>query len=219
MTGILELFAFIFILIFSVVIHEVAHGSAANALGDPTAKYAGRLTLNPVRHFDLFGSLIFPVFTFLVSQGAAVFGWAKPVPINPNNFRDQRYGSAKVALAGAGANVAVALAFGLALRFLLGLGIVSGMASTFYDMFTYIVVINLVLATFNLIPIPPLDGSHVLFAILPPSQEDFKIFLQQYGWMILVFLIFFPIGNFSFFNSLFKLVIFFYQIIVGAPLL
>lgn len=219
MTGIIEFIALIFILIFSVVIHEVAHGSVANRLGDPTAKYEGRLTLNPIKHFDFIGSFLVPLTLFLATAGRAVFGWAKPVPINPNNFRDQKYGSAKVAIAGAGANIALAVVFGLILRFLLGLGIINPVASSLYDMFTYIVAINLILAIFNLVPVPPLDGSHVLFAFLPPSQNDFKIFLAQYGWIILLFLIFFSVGNFSFFELLFRAVRFFFRLIVGAPLL
>jgi len=219
MTGILELIALILILMFSVVIHEVAHGTVASWLGDPTAKYSGRLTLNPLKHLDLFGSFLLPLGLFLATGGRAVLGYAKPVPINPNNFSDQKYGSAKVAVAGAGSNIVLALIFGLILRFLLGFGLVSPAASTMYDMFTYIVAINLLLAIFNLVPIPPLDGSHVLFAFLPPSQDDFKIFLQKYGWAVLLFLLFFPIGNFNFLELLSTIVGYVYKLIVGFPLL
>ena len=110
----------IIILIFSIVIHEVSHGAMANYLGDPTAKYAGRLTLNPLRHLDPIGSVILPLFLILMAKltgGGIIIGWAKPVPINPYNFRDQKYGSAKVALAGPAANLIIGLVFGLALRF------------------------------------------------------------------------------------------------------
>ena len=219
MTGILEVIAMILILIFSVVIHEVAHGSVANMLGDPTAKYVGRLTLNPLKHLDIFGSFLIPLSLYLLTQGRFVFGYAKPVPINPSNFRDKRYGSAKVALAGAGANVVLALVFGLLLRFLLGFGVVNPAASTLYDMFTFIIVINLFLAFFNLVPIPPLDGSHVLFTFLPPSQEDLRIFLQQFGPIILIFILFFPLGSFSLINGLFSIVAAAYKLFVGMPLL
>lgn len=109
----------IIILIFSAVIHEVAHGAMASRLGDQTAKYAGRLTLNPIKHLDLFGSIILPVTLIIISNltggGGFIFGWAKPVPINPYNFRDQKYGAAKVAMAGPGSNFAIALFFGLIL--------------------------------------------------------------------------------------------------------
>ncbi len=219
MTGIIFLLALILILIFSVVIHEVAHGSVANYLGDPTAKYAGRLTLNPLKHLDLFGSFLLPIATYVISGGTMVFGAAKPVPINPNNFRDQKYGSAKVAIAGVATNFLIAAVFGLILRFLLGLNIVSGVTSSVYDLLTYVVFINLILGIFNLVPIPPLDGSHVLFTFLPPSQEDFKNFLMRYGWVILIFLFIFPIGSFSLLNSIFNMAAFFYKLLVGAPLI
>jgi len=180
----------ILILILSVVIHEVSHGAMANHLGDPTAKYAGRLTLNPIRHLDPIGSVILPIFLVIMSRltgGGIIFGWAKPVPINPYNFRDQKYGSAKVALAGPASNFAIALVFGTALRFLPHLSLISGISL----IFSYIVYINILLAVFNLLPIPPLDGSHILFTFLPVGAENLKIFLQQYGLFILLFIIFF----------------------------
>ena len=180
----------ILILILSVVIHEVSHGAMANHLGDPTAKYAGRLTLNPIRHLDPIGSVILPIFLVIMARltgGGIIFGWAKPVPINPYNFRDQKYGSAKVALAGPASNFAIALVFGTALRFLPHLSLISGISL----IFSYIVYINILLAVFNLLPIPPLDGSHILFTFLPVGAENLKIFLQQYGLFILLFIIFF----------------------------
>ena len=117
----MEYIFLIVVLIFSIVIHEVSHGAMANHLGDPTAKYAGRLTLNPIKHLDPIGSVILPIFLVIMAQmtgGGIIFGWAKPVPVNPYNFRDQKYGSLKVSLAGPGANLAIALFFGLLLRFL-----------------------------------------------------------------------------------------------------
>jgi len=173
----------IIVLIFSVVIHEIAHGAVANSQGDPTAKYAGRLSLNPLKHLDWFGSFIMPLLLYYATQGAFVFGYAKPVPINPFNFRDQKYGQIKVSLAGVGANFALALFFGIALRFLLTISIPGG--TELYNLLAVIVWTNLLLAIFNLVPIPPLDGSHILFALLPASQEDFKIFLQKYGFIFL----------------------------------
>jgi Zn-dependent protease len=182
----MEYLFLIIILIFSIVIHEVSHGAVANYLGDPTAKYAGRLTLNPIKHLDPIGSVILPLFLILI-KSPVLFGWAKPVPINPFNFRDQRYGPAKSALAGPAANLTIALVFGLALRFFPALNAIPEL--TF--MFSYIVFINLLLAIFNLLPVPPLDGSHILFTFLPPSLDNLKIFLSQFGIFILFFIIFF----------------------------
>lgn len=218
MTGILELIAVLLVLLFSVVIHEVAHGTVANWMGDQTAKYSGRLTLNPLKHLDPIGSFLLPFSLYLAKVGF-IWGWAKPVPINPANFRDQKYGTAKVAVAGAAANLTLAVIFGLALRILLGLNLIGPAASTMYDMFTYIVVINLFLAIFNLVPLPPLDGSHILFTFLPPSQDDFKNFLQKYGFFILLVLLFFPIGDFSFAGFLEAILSVLFKLVVGSPLL
>ena len=172
------------------MLHEVSHGAMADYLGDPTAKYAGRLTLNPLKHLDPIGSVILPIFFILMAKltgGGIIFGWAKPVPINPYNFRDQKYGSAKVALAGPGSNLAIALIFGLVLRFFPIISTFPALSFTF----SYVVYINILLAVFNLLPIPPLDGSHILFTFLPVGAENLKIFLQQYGLFILLFIIFF----------------------------
>ena len=198
----------IIVLIFSVVIHEIAHGAVANSLGDPTAKLAGRLTLNPLSHLDLFGSFIIPLF-LIVTTGIG-FGYAKPVPINPFNFRDQKYGMIKVAVAGVAANFALAIIFGLILRVLLHSTIFVN--PDFNNLLAIIVGTNLWLAVFNLVPIPPLDGSHVLFAFLPRSQEDFKIFLQRYGFIFFIFFIFYFSGIIS------PIVNFLGSLIIGAPL-
>jgi len=207
----MEVLFLIVILIFSVVIHEISHGAVAYQLGDPTAKYAGRLTLNPIKHLDPIGSVLVPIFLVIMSQitgGGIIFGWAKPVPINPYNFRDQKYGSLKVALAGPGANLAVAIFFGLLLRFFSGLITFPGLAL----MFSYIVYINILLAIFNLLPIPPLDGSHILFAFLPSSWQNLKIFLSQFGFFILLFIIFFL------FPWVVYIINLIFSLIVGSPL-
>jgi len=199
----------IIILIFSAVIHEVSHGTMANYLGDSTAKYSGRLTLNPLKHLDPFGSFLLPLLMLLATGGRGpVFGWAKPVPINPYNFRDQKYGSAKVAAAGPAANFAVALFFGLALRFFPAISAVPGL----HLMFSYVVYINLLLGIFNLLPIPPLDGSHILFTFLPQGLENLKITLRQFGLFILLFVIFFL------FNWVVLLINWIFSLIVGTNL-
>lgn len=186
----MEILFLLAILLLSIVIHEVSHGLMANYLGDPTPKYAGRLSLNPLRHLDPIGSLLVPLF-LIIMRSSFLFGWAKPVPINPYNFRDQKYGSAKVSLAGPGANLLVALVFGLAIRFF---GDPTA-PSPLFSMFSLIVLINILLAVFNLLPIPPLDGSHILFTFLPYRAEEMKRFLIQYGFLILV--LFIAFGGFE----------------------
>jgi len=175
----------ILILIFSVVIHEVSHGYAAYIQGDNTAKFAGRLTLNPLKHLEWFGSFILPVLSYIT--GGFIIGWAKPVPFNPYNLRNQRWGEAIVAFAGPLSNICIALFFGLLIRF----GVAQSFGQAFFHMTTMIVFINLVLATFNLIPVPPLDGSKILFSILPYSMQNLRDFLEQNGIFIMLFVIFF----------------------------
>ena len=195
------------VLLFSVIIHELSHGSVAYSLGDPTAKYEGRLTLNPLKHLDPFGSVILPLFLFLF-QSPVLVGWAKPVPVNPYNFKDQKWGSLKVALAGPSSNIALALFFGLLMRFIptAFFSLVPGM----FLIFSFIVQINIMLAIFNLIPIPPLDGSWVLFKFIPERFLKFKMFLQQYGVFILIFFIF--LGGLQ---GAFFITQFFYNLIIG----
>lgn len=171
----------------SVVIHEFSHGWMAFYLGDPTAKYYGRLTLNPIKHLDFFGSFLFPLLLVII-RSPVVFGWAKPVPFNPYNLRDQKYGPAKVAAAGPLANLSVVLIFGLLIRLLPQTILV---ATGLGQIFSWIIFFNLLLAFFNLIPIPPLDGSKLLFALLPASLDRVRIFTEQYGMIFLfLFLIF-----------------------------
>ena len=150
------------VLIFSVVVHEVAHGVAADKLGDPTARLAGRLTLNPIPHIDILGSIIVPV---LASFTGYYFGWAKPVPVNPYNFKHLReWGEAITAFAGPLSNLAIATICGLTMR----LGVVPDLAQALF----YIVAINCSLFILNMIPFPPLDGSKVLSAFLPGSVGE-----------------------------------------------
>ena len=170
------------ILLFSIIMHEIAHGSVALRLGDPTAKNAGRLTLNPLKHIDTFGTILLPLLLVLI-RSPFVVGWAKPVPVNPYNFRDQRWGALKVSVAGPATNFLIAVIFGLAIRFI-------PLPETLKFLFGLIVIYNFVLALFNLIPIPPFDGSHILFSVLPARFNSLKIFLHQYGLYLLLVLMF-----------------------------
>lgn len=171
----------------SVVIHEVAHGYAALYFGDKTAEYAGRLTLNPLKHLDPFGSVILPLL-LVISNAPFLIGWAKPVPYNPENLRDKKKGILWVASAGIIANLSIAVFFGIIIRISLATGI---LGSSFIELSSVIVLLNIVLAIFNLIPIPPLDGSKILFTLLGRSGRGLENFASKYSIFILLFFIFF----------------------------
>ncbi|MFH0890854.1 MAG: site-2 protease family protein [Candidatus Liptonbacteria bacterium] len=155
-----KIFQFL-VLIISVMVHEISHGYIAEKLGDPTARLAGRLTFNPVKHVDIFGSIILPLLLFL-SNSPVMIGWAKPVPYNPYNLRDQKHGPLKVALAGPFSNIFLALFFGMLVRF--GLGY---LPIQLIWLLAIIVLTNISLGVFNLLPIPPLDGAQILTLLLP----------------------------------------------------
>lgn len=147
------------VLIFSAIIHEVMHGVAAERLGDKTARYAGRITLNPLSHLDPVGSVLLPVI-LLLTHSPIFFAWAKPVPYNPYNLRPGRWSEAIVAGAGPLSNIVIALVFGILIRF-------GGLDPAVDSVLFLVVVMNVMLCTFNLFPIPPLDGSKVLMPLLP----------------------------------------------------
>lgn len=173
----------------SVVVHEVAHGYTAYLLGDNTARNSGRLTLNPIKHLDPFGSVILPLLLVLMQAGF-VIGWAKPVPYNPANLRDEKKGTFFVSIAGILANLILAIVFGILIRFApLFIGV--AFLGAFYKIASIIVLLNLVLALFNLIPIPPLDGSKVLFSFLPVKYRYIENFLEKWGMFLLLFFIIF----------------------------
>lgn len=176
-------------LIIAIVFHEVAHGLAALALGDPTAREQRRLSLNPLRHVDPVGTLLVPGALALV--GGPVFGWAKPVPVNAQRLDNPRYGMMAVAAAGPATNLVLALVAAIVLGVLAGLGIgqetvAAGIAGS---LLTTFILINLFLAFFNLLPIPPFDGSHIVGGLLPRSMAMQWQKLQQVGMVLLVVLI------------------------------
>ena len=207
-TGIAITIFSLIVLLFSVIIHELAHGYVAFSLGDPTAKYEGRLTLNPLKHLDPFGSVILPLLLLIATAGQGpIFGWAKPVPINPYNFKDQKWGTLKVSISGPLTNFGIAIIFGLLIRFLNFPQLLPLM-----QLLSIVVFYNFLWGIFNLVPIPPLDGSWILFRFLPPGLEKVKMFLQQYGLFILIFFIFF--GGLSGLVNLSQLM---YNLVVGSP--
>jgi Zn-dependent protease len=198
----MEILIFLPVLLFSVVVHEVAHALVAKWEGDPTAERLGRITLNPIPHLDLVGSLIVPLVLFFL-PGNFIFGWAKPVPVNPNNFRDYRRGDIRVSLAGITANLGLAVLCTVLLGVLLKVGGAGGpqggppggvlgvlQAAAYFGLF-----INLILAVFNLIPLPPLDGSHVVYHLLPQPLADRYRAMGRYGILILMGLVFFFPGG------------------------
>lgn len=187
----------IIVLIMSVVVHEYAHGFVANSLGDPTAKLQGRLTLNPLKHLEWFGSFIVPLITSMVGLG---FGWAKPVIINPYNFKNPKRDELLVALAGPLSNFILAGFFAFVIRLLLGGYFpVSFVLGTFgqglISIFSIIVLVNITLAIFNLIPVPPLDGSKVLFSLIPAGSSQLRANIERFSfiYIVLVILVIWPI--------------------------
>lgn len=207
MNEIIQVFAFL-VLIFSIIIHEYAHGWVADQLGDPTARYMGRLTLNPIAHIDLMGSIIVPLLLY-ISQAGFIVGWAKPVPYNPYNLRDQKKGPALVALAGPGVNFLIAIIFGIIIRILVAQDPIA--YANIITFFSIIVLYNILLAVFNLVPLPPLDGSKILEYILPPSFHGIMETLEKNYMLFLVIFILFGFG------LIIPIINFLYEIITGNP--
>lgn len=190
----------------SVIIHEVSHGFMAEKFGDKTARLAGRLTLNPIPHLDLFGSIILPVL-LIVTHAGFLFGWAKPVPYNPNNLTNRRWGTLAVASAGILANLFIAIIFGVFIR----LGVYFDYANpSFYFICGLIAFVNLLLAFFNLMPFPPLDGSKILFSFLPARFARFEDLLERYSIIIFLLFIFFI------WDRIFPGVFYVYHLLVGS---
>ncbi len=174
-----SLLIYFVIIVPSAILHEYFHAWTANYFGDPTPKYAGRLTLNPIPHIDLWGTILMPAILFFSTGGAIMFAYAKPVPINPLYMRS-KHATAAVAFAGPFANFLIAVIVSFIIR---GLP-----ASTFVTILEIIVYANIGLGLFNLVPIPPLDGSKVVFAFLPQSWDGLRENLERYGFVILILL-------------------------------
>jgi Zn-dependent protease len=213
------------ILIFSIIAHEVAHGYAANSLGDPTARMSGRLTLNPLPHIDLMGSIIIPA--LLIFGGSPIlFGWAKPVPYNPYNLKNQRWGEALVAVAGSATNILLAIIFGLLVRFgsttlTTGgwfFGLNATMTSDMLSLAATIAFVNLFLGLFNLIPFPPLDGFTALRAALPwglsSSMLRFEHSIRSSG--VLALILFLLAFSYIFAGPFFNLILWLFGLLTGA---
>lgn len=198
------------VLLFSVMVHEVSHGVTAYRLGDDTAKLMGRLTLNPLKHLDPIGSFVVPLVLYFASGGTFILGWAKPVPFNPFKLKNPTTGAALIGAAGPLSNFTLALIFGLLIRLLGPLAAAMPAIAAVIFFFNIIVFINILLGVFNLVPIPPLDGSRLLFAFISDRYMKFKIFLEQFGFFILLFFLFF--GGFA---IIFPIIQAIYLLIVG----
>ena len=171
------------ILFFSLTVHEFSHAWTANRMGDPTAKQMGRMSLNPLVHIDLLGLLV------MVGSGFR-FGWAKPVPVNPFNFRDWRKGMFLVSIAGPASNILLAIAAAAVFHLVSFVGLDPQMSNVMQQFLYFMILVNCALAFFNMIPLPPLDGSKILISLLPPRYEPFAMALERYGPMILLGIIF-----------------------------
>ena len=189
------------VLLFSIVVHEVSQAWQARREGDPTAERLGRITLNPISHLDPVGSFIVPL-VLHVSGSGFIFGWAKPVPVDPRNYRDPKWGDIRVSLAGIASNLMLACGFTVAgavlYRAEVWVGPLAGVVPALQQMMVYGIFINLILAFFNLIPIPPLDGSHVLYHLLPEKLRPGYRRAGRYGLLVLMGLFFLVPGMFRF---------------------
>jgi Zn-dependent protease len=201
------------ILIFSIIIHEVAHGYAANSLGDPTARLSNRLTLNPIPHIDPIGSVAIPAL-LIFSSSPILFGWAKPVPYNPYNLRNQRWGEALVAVAGSATNLLIAVIFGLVIRF----GSALGLSEAALTLAVSVVFVNVFLGLFNLIPFPPLDGFTTLRAALPwnLSRQLSSLEASVRGSGLLALIGFLFVFSYFFSGPFFRLVSAIVYFLIGA---
>lgn len=190
MTEIIQILFFFLIIVPSSILHEYAHAWAADQLGDPTARHLGRLTLNPVAHIDVWGTIILPLFLLLSTGGRFLFAYAKPVPYNPYNLNNRRWGPALVGVAGPAANLFLAVVFSLIIKLIP----ITLALTLFGQVLSLIVYANVLLAIFNLVPIPPLDGSKILFAMLPKHSIQLQENLERYGTLILIGFLFFGFG-------------------------
>lgn len=205
----------IIVLIFLVIIHEVAHGLMAYRLGDNTAKEAGRLTLNPIKHLEFFGSFLVPLL-FIVTNSPFILGWAKPVPFNPYNLKNPKRDGALIALAGPVSNFLIAIVFGCVVRLMV---IFAPIASNpvfynIYNLLNVVIFVSILLAFFNLIPIPPFDGSRILFAFLSGKAERFWLQFERYGMLLIILLLFGGVLSF-----LYPMVIFVFRLIAGPAVI
>lgn len=204
-------------ILIAITFHEVSHGFVAYKLGDPTAKMLGRLTLNPIAHIDIFGTILLPLLLVIATNGQFVFGYAKPVPINPMNFKNPRQGMAISAAAGPVTNIVLAFFSVLALKFVIipltavsPASVTETVLSPMAMILMSSVIINLVLASFNMIPIPPLDGGRVLTGLLPSSQAMTFSKIEPFGFIIVIILIYTGIAGklimpfISFFLNIFQ---------------
>lgn len=192
-----------FPILIAIVFHELSHGFVANKLGDPTARMMGRLTLNPIAHIDPIGTIVMPLMLIILTHGQFVFGYAKPVPINPMNFKNPKRDMAISAAAGPVTNILLAVLSVLILKlvivpvsFILPGAISAAVMAPLSMIFQSSAVVNVVLAVFNMIPIPPLDGGRVLTGFLPYKQAVSFSRIEPFGFIIVIFLIITGIANY-----------------------